>query len=553
MTEQATMIPGGPFPWNGRAMRKAMLAFALCCLAVLSWASLARASLTVLFDTSKYAGNVWLQIQDPNVGTDNALQATYNNGQSSITYGTHQNTDNPPQTVPNLMSNPVSLSTIGSGGLTINKSISCVYYLFYDDPSAGTNYLTTAPSVFTTLQRFQQFELTMNGGSGDQGNLTNIDAFTAPLSIKSYQNNPLQTPSEPVLQSTGYGNWTANQIAGLMVRAGASGAAVLKDSSGTLIRYIGPSIFDPGNAQVTNPWPSFVPYAQSLTSTTTTLQRANAFGAGNATWASAQTYTFGIDMQVTTASDGTITASGTLTAAVSNPASVVSPNPALPANGAWTNVDITVSPTTGTNGLADYNAAIYGQSGSPVVNPQNSAQWILNNKAITLGPDWANFQTFCMNTRGNPSIPENPSTNASLQDLQAYLTTLNMAIGELTTGLLGGYFGSTYQVTFQGTPAAIGTLPSQDWWQLNPLVGFSQIQSDPTHYNSYANVIWNTSNNTVYGVPYSDRFGSGPLVNTVLTPDMQTSVGYWVVGVGAPATGASLATPAPDILLLLNK
>ncbi|WP_029458676.1 hypothetical protein [Solidesulfovibrio alcoholivorans] len=553
MTHQATTIPGCLFPWNERAMCNALPVFVLCCFIVLSWAGVALASLTVLFDTSKYSGDVWLQIQDPNAGTGNALQATYNSGQSAITYGTHQTTDDPPQTVTNLMSTPVKLSAIGSGGLTVNKSISCVYYLFYDDPSGGTNYLTTAPSVFTTPQRFQQFEMTMNGGSGDQGNLTNIDAFTAPLSIKSYQSNPLQAPSGPVLQSTGYGNWTANQIAGLLVRAGASGAAVLKDSSGKLIRYIGPSIFDPGNAQVVNPWPSFVPYAQSLTSTTTTLQRANAFGAGNATWASTQTYTFGIDMQATTASDGTITASGKLTAAVSNPASVTSPNPALPAGGAWTNVSITISPTTGTNGIADYNAAIYGQSGSPVVDPQDSAKWILNNTAITLGPDWDNFQTFCMNTLGDPSLAENPSTNASLQDLQAYLTTLNMALGELTTGLLGGYFGSTYQVTFEGTTAAIGTLPSQDWWQMDPLVGFSQIQSDPTHYNRYASVIWTTSNNTVYGVPYSDRFGSGPLVNTVLTPDMQTSVGYWVVGVGAPATGASLATPAPDILLLLNK
>ena len=51
-------------------------------------------------------------------------------------------------------------------------------------------------------------------------------------------------------------------------------------------------------------------------------------------------------------------------------------------------------------------------------------------------------------------------------------------------------------------------------------------------HDIYANVIYETSNNTVYGVPYSDRFGKGPLVNTVYYDGK--NVNYWVVGVGAP-------------------
>ena len=74
MTDQTHTFPGGIFPWNGRAMRNALSALALCCLAVLSWTGVARASLTVLFDTSKYSGDVWLQIQDPNAGTGNACR-----------------------------------------------------------------------------------------------------------------------------------------------------------------------------------------------------------------------------------------------------------------------------------------------------------------------------------------------------------------------------------------------------------------------------------------------------------------------------------------------
>ncbi len=82
------------------------------------------------------------------------------------------------------MSNPVKLSTIGSGGRPpTNPSVAST--TCSTTTRAPGKHLTIAPTVFTTLQRFQQFETSMNGGSGDEGNLTNIDAFTSPLSIKS--------------------------------------------------------------------------------------------------------------------------------------------------------------------------------------------------------------------------------------------------------------------------------------------------------------------------------------------------------------------------------
>ena len=92
-----------------------------------------------------------------------------------------------------------------------------------------------------------------------------------------------------------------------------------------------------------------------------------------------------------------------------------------------------------------------------------------------------------------------------------------MFIGEVTTGLLGGFFNSSYPATYP--PASIGmplkTLPSYQWWQQTPIVGFAEIQTQNPYYNLYANEIFKTSNNTVYGVPYSDRFGKGPAVNSV--------------------------------------
>lgn len=503
-----------------------LVALLLACLLGLSGA--ARAStdcpgqthtMKVLFDTSQYGGDVWLQVQDPQLGaTCAAFTATYGDGKR-ITF-------NKTNTTTNLMSEPVKLSDIGSGGLTIVESISAVLFLFYDDPSSDSR--TAAPSVFTTTERFQQFELTMNSDIHDQGNLTNIDAFTAPLSLKSYASNATGTPSGTALQSTGYGDWTANRIAKLLLQAGATKtlpdgtvvSAIKKDASGKILRIIGPSPYNPGDALNISPWNSFTTYAKSLVGTTTTLQRGNGFGS----------YYFTLDATATTESTGVINVAGTVTGTL-NGATVQT----------W-DAAFSVSPSTGTNGEKDYNAAIYGQSASLLHNNSSDpAWWNVGNGAITLGDGWNNFQQFCKDTT-DPG-------GKTLQELGAYNTTLSMAVGELTTGLIGGFFGSTHQVTYDSHLTTIGALPSAAWWQLDPLVGFSQIQSDTNNYNRYADVIWLTSNNTVYGVPFSDRFGTGPLVNTVQTAN-GTSVGYWVVGVGAPL-GLTL-TEGPDLLLLLD-
>lgn len=545
-TKSATVML---FPLCKRSRAGSWIAGVLTLFCILALAHGAWA-LGVIFDTSKYKGDVWLQIQDPfSNDVNNKFRATYNNGQSAITFGSQQISG---QTVYNLMSNPVKLSDIGAEGLNVAFSLSGVFFLFYDDPSLGANYLTTAPSVFDTLQRYQQFELTARGlpNTGDQGNLTNIDCFTAPLSIRSYQNNPLTNPSEPVLQSTGYGATTARQIESLIKSAG-GGASAKKDVQGTILRYIGPSKYDPNNTLLpANPWASFLSYAKSLSGTQTRLIRSNAFGAP--AWSSTQTYTFGIDMTATSNAAGVITATGKVTASVINPASVAAGNPPLPANGAWTDVSITLSPATGGKGEASFNKAIYGQAAELAYNSVTK-RWTVGNAAITLGPDWEAFQTFCLNTLADPTKPSDVATNKSLQDLHAYDTTLSMAIGELTTGLLGGYFGSTVQGTTQGgVTMPIGEMESQQWWSLNPRVGFSQIQTDSGHYNRYADVIWTSSGNTVYGVPFSDRFGSGPLVNTVQSPGPNPkNVGYWVIGVGAPVGAPAGAQPAATELLLL--
>jgi len=96
---------------------------------------------------------------------------------------------------------------------------------------------------------------------------------------------------------------------------------------------------------------------------------------------------------------------------------------------------------------------------------------------------------------------------------------------------------------------ALKNIPSNQWWSQNPIVAYSQIQPNNPYYNVYANVIFNQSNNTVYGVPYSDRFGTGPLINSVSYGGK--NVATWVIGIGRPLPAANTLTGA-QLLLLLN-
>lgn len=469
----------------------------------------------MLFDTSEYKGSVWLQVQDPQFAsaTDN-FQATYDGGSKSIDFSDGQGGTT-------LMSAPVSLSNIGAEGLDITHSNGAVLYLFYDNPSGNSR--TAAPSQMVSTLRFQPLELTLLGNSGDQGNLTAINYFTAPLSIKSYENNPNDTPSEQPLQQTGFGSTTAAEIAALYDTATAGNQdAVVTNGRGDIVRYLGPSNGFSGD----NPWPSLIPYMQAVNQAgqSTHLLRTNGFNF--AAPDDTPVYQFGLDMQATAGADGTVTITGDITVTVND--DIKPGNPALPDGGAWSGATFTLSAADAN----DFNNAVYGQ---------------VQNAAVSYtGQQWENFKTFTENTLKDPSQPHDPTTNPSLDDLGAHDTTIRMFIGEITTGIIGGFLNSDHMVG--GT--AIKDMPSNQWWALDPLVAFSEIQPDNPYYNTYADVIYDKSNNGCYGVPYSDRFGSGPLVNSV--EYNSTPVNYWVIGVGAPLSVKQGAI-APALLLLRDE
>ena len=117
-----------------------------------------------------------------------------------------------------------------------------------------------------------------------------------------------------------------------------------------------------------------------------------------------------------------------------------------------------------------------------------------------------------------------------------YFNTLQAtAIGEITSGFLMGMVGSDVVPT--GQTKMIKDMQSSDWWVLNPIIAFNQVQPNNAYYNTYANVIYGASGNSSYSIPYSDRLGSGPLVNTVKYN--QSDVTSWTVTLDPPISLAS--------------
>src|SRR5690606_32495251 len=106
------------------------------------------------------------------------------------------------------------------------------------------------------------FELTyVEGATSGQGNLTNINYFAAPISLRSYHGGASGT----LLQTRGYYGGTATGTARLAaklsgVTSGPDSGLAAAMNGGHVLRYIGPSSYGAG----TNPYPTFDSYLQAL-------------------------------------------------------------------------------------------------------------------------------------------------------------------------------------------------------------------------------------------------------------------------------------------------
>lgn len=408
----------------------------------------------------------------------------------NITYGADQ-TQVSFADAKNMMSKPISLTDVGSAGLTVNHAQSVAVFVSYGKKLAST---TTSP-VFVGggvdfKTQYQTFEITMLGGDGDQGNMTAINYFTAPMKIESFSGTT-------VLETKSYSK-PANKIA---EELGALASDAAEKDEGVLIRYIGPSSYNSGN-----PWPSFSPYLKAMHTAKQVTQFANQNGFvkvvkdGETTTPHNILYRF--DMMATVSDDNSISSTG----------------------GTVTVTDGTLGTTLAT--IEDCDVTIAGGSEAEL-DQLIYGQAPYTSDLITWGPGWAKVEAQMIKEfplAGKPS----PGTG--------YFNTLKAtAIGEITSGLLMGMVGS--DIVPSGGTAKIKDMQSSDWWILKPTIAFSQVQPDHPYYNTYANVIYGDSNNQSYSIPYSDRLGTGPLVNTVKYNG--SNVTSWTVTLEPPLSLAS--------------
>ncbi|WP_156318473.1 hypothetical protein [Rhizobium sp. AAP43] len=410
--------------------------------------------LNFINNTPYHGHEVFISFQNGAPGTTN-FDVTYGNGKS-VEIKPH-----------NLMSEPLSLKDIGPTGLTINQAVSILVYVSYGNALQSR---TSAPTFigggmdYQTL--FQTFEITMTGNAGDQGDMTAINYFTAPMEIASY------AADGTLIQSVGY-TADANTIA---AKLGASSSppwgALVKDAAGDWVRFIGPSSYAPPPA---TPYQSFIPYLQSVHAAgqLTKIVNSNAFLYKSKKTQKTTNYILTLDHVATAAANGSLTLNGEIHTTITGDSSAQGPT--------FKECNATISAVD----PVSYNTAIYGQ--------------VINSAVTFSGLGWSKLSS--------------QVKSWDLEDQAVELTTQKLLIGEVTTGLLLGLINSN--TVPAGQDVALKDMKSDAWWKLSPLPAFREAQPDHPYYNTYAAELFAASTNQVYSIPFSDRLGNGPLINTV--------------------------------------
>lgn len=382
----------------------------------------------------------------------------------------------------NIMSESLSLAKIGSAGFNVTRMISVAIFTSYGKALTAT---TTPPSFIGSTgsdynTAFQPFELTMKDLDVDQGNLTAINYFTAPMKIESYNGGPSGT----LLQSKGFSTdatTIAKEIATLVHN---NKAAVISNADGDVVRYIGPSSYGIGDH---NPYPSLIDYLKAVNEAgqNTKIHNSNAF---NVSGENGDTnYNFTLDLIAVSDRNGTIRLDGSIQTTIIEPGNPAKDGPT------FEKAEITIDALN----TVGYDFVLYGQAIDP--------------DALTWGEGWEKLEAYM--------------EEVGLDKQGAFNITQNLAIGEISSGVLMGFINSDYKPA--GSEQALKDMPSKAWWSLDPVVAFSDIQNNNAYYNSYANIIYKASKNEAYSIPYSDRLGSGPLINSVSFDGQK--VDTWVV------------------------
>jgi len=424
---------------------------------------------------------VFITFQNPSLGNKN-FDVKYGEAKTPVPFGSPKY----------IMSTSLSLKTIGKGGFSVANLAGGIVFVSYGNALSATetvpSFIGSSGSDYKT--QFQPFELTRVGGSGDQGDMTAINYFTAPMSIKSYNGGVKGT----LLQSKAYKKNAIEIGNELGALTNNDESAVVTNQTGELlqfIRYIGPSSY---GLTETNPFASMVPYLKAIheAGQKTIIKNNNAFNQPKAGGKNSTNYNFTLNLTAEVKADSTIQLDGDIT-------TTIKPFGNKPASQGETFKDATVTiPVSNLNAL---NHVIYGQ---------------VIDSIVKFGPGWSKLKAYMK--------------KIGLDSQGAWNITKNMAIGEISSGLLMGFFNSS--VVPVGHSQPIKDMASCEWWKLDPIIAFSDVQKKKAYYNQYANVLYKASSNEVYSIPYSDRLGTGPLVNSVSYNGMD--VDTWEVTLEPP-------------------
>jgi hypothetical protein len=474
---------------------------------------------------------VFITFQDPG----NTLVATHSGGKA-VSRGFVVDKKTKVKTY-DMMTESLNLTTIGKGGLDLENAQGPVVFISYQAKKATEGFDMDAdlsgpeqpsyigPSGANHFKAYQPFEITcIKGETGGQGNLTNINYFGAPISIESFNGGASGTS----LEARGYYKKTATGTDKLTSKlaeltTGKNSALATITYKGKTLRAIGPSSYGVG----TNPYPTFDAYLDWIHSQkklVTTIQNSNAF---NTTENPSDknnkplniNYNYELDFVATVAADRTITLTGDIKT------TIIKFGESAKAGKTYKGAVVTISPTTpaGQTNAATFNNTIYGQA-DPLKSGEGSTTF--NKVWDDLKADMK-AQNLFSNMHDVPGC--DPTT---------YQTTQSLAVGEITTGLLGGFVGS--KVVYTGGTGAFTTyngkaykdVPSAAWWHATSVPAPSVLQPTDEYYSGYSKVIFDATDNEVYSIPFSDRFGQGPLMQTQLY-DNQV-VNTWVVTLGKP-------------------
>lgn len=508
----------------------------------------AHADLNMFFtNASTYnEADIWITLQrgqNPATTPTGANIPAVTYGTNNFTWNTYTNVVGPNTQVGALFAESVRLSDINAaGGLRwVSNAASAAIYISYGTNLPVSQYSLSGISPSATTDPsynipYQNFEITYNPNPGDQGDITAINFFGASLEIQSFTST---NATGPVLQRAGYnapGPTVASQLSAL---TGGSPQTVLTNSSGQATRILGPTQFGvqpDGNSF--GPYPTFndyFAYVAGLPTNNTIIQNQSAYNTVANPDTSTSAYT---NASVTfILNTNSVTGNATNGYRLESSGDIQVVLQAYSWNGTnhvpttlTTNLYNGVSLIVDPNGLSGTNTTLTNVASSYVYYG-DASPGLGEDYIVVTGAGWASFTNAI-----------NGYVNAS--DVAAAGIVEAQILGELSAGFAAGFIGSTNTVAQYGaTP--LGELPSANWWNLSNVIAFEDVQSATNFFNTYANVIYQNSSNSVYGMVYSDRFVQNTtLVNAV--SNGTSPVNSWLVTIGDPLT----AVPEPSAAAL---